>query len=178
MFIGRHEQIEALSQLWNKRTSSLVTCRGRRRIGKSTLIEEFARRTADCFINIVGLPPRKGMTDVAQRRNFCEELAEQIGSGVAPAKNWTMAFKSLDEATAFLQDPYLGGNLLEICHALTALKTNNATEVFGRPDDVKLKSSMTLFSLVPDADPVFQNILDKYYGGKRDRRTLKILGVL
>lgn len=85
---------------------------------------------------------------------------------------------SLDEATAFLHDPYLGGNLLEICHALTALKTNNATEVFGRPDDVKLKSSMTLFSLVPDADPVFQNILDKYYGGKRDRRTLKILGVL
>ena len=98
MFVGRHEQIEALLQLWNKRTSSLVTCRGRRRIGKSTLIEEFARRSADCFINIVGLPPRKGMTDVAQRRNFCEELAEQTGSGVAPAKNWTMAFKSLDEA--------------------------------------------------------------------------------
>ena len=85
---------------------------------------------------------------------------------------------SLDEAAAFLHDPYLGGNLLEICHSLTALETNNATEIFGRPDDVKLKSSMTLFSLVPDADPVFQNVLDKYYGGKRDRRTLKILGVL
>ena len=85
---------------------------------------------------------------------------------------------SLDEAAAFLHDPYLGGNLLEICHALIELKTNNAEEVFGRPDDVKLRSSMTLFSLVPDADPVFQNVLDKYYSGKRDRRTLKILGVL
>ena len=52
MFIGRQEQLAALSQLWGKRTASLVTCRGRRRIGKSTLIEEFARRTADCFINI------------------------------------------------------------------------------------------------------------------------------
>ena len=80
MFVGRQEQLTALSQLWNKRTSSLVTCRGRRRIGKSTLIEEFARRTADCFINIVGIPPRKGMTDLAQRRNFCDELADQQGN--------------------------------------------------------------------------------------------------
>ncbi len=98
MFVGRQEQLTALSQLWNKRTSSLVTCRGRRRIGKSTLIEEFARRTADCFINIVGLPPRKGMTDLAQRRNFCDELADQIGTEVGTARNWTAAFRSLDEA--------------------------------------------------------------------------------
>lgn len=87
------------------------------------------------------------------------------------------AIHSLDEAAAFLRDPYLGGNLLEICHALLALNTNNATEVMGKPDDVKLKSSMTLFSLVADADPVFQNVLVKYYGGKRDSRTLKILGL-
>ena len=98
MFVGRQEQITALSQLWDKRTSSLVTCRGRRRIGKSTLIEEFARRSADRFINIVGIPPRKGMTDLAQRRNFCEELAVQTGSTVATAQNWLAAFKSLDAA--------------------------------------------------------------------------------
>ena len=61
MFVGRKEQLTALSQLWSKRTSSLVTCRGRRRVGKSTLIEEFARRTADRFINIVGIPPRLGL---------------------------------------------------------------------------------------------------------------------
>ena len=88
------------------------------------------------------------------------------------------AIKSLDEATAFLQDPYLGGNLLEICHALLVLDTNNATEVFGKPDDRKLKSSMTLFSLVPNASPVFQNVLDKFYNGKRDQRTLGKLGLL
>ncbi len=88
------------------------------------------------------------------------------------------AIHSLDEAAAFLHDPYLGVNLLEICHALIALKSNNATEIFGRPDDIKLKSSMTLFSIIPDADPVFQNILDKYFSGKRDYKTLKILGLL
>ena len=88
------------------------------------------------------------------------------------------AIKSIDEAIAFFQDPYLGKNLLTICHALMALDTNNATEIFGKPDDMKLKSSMTLFSLVRDADPVFQNVLYKYFSGKRDNRTLKILGLL
>ena len=82
MFVGRKEQLDALTGLWNKRTSSLVTCRGRRRIGKSTLVEEFARRTADRFINIVGLPPRKGMTDRAQRKNFCDELSDQTGRSI------------------------------------------------------------------------------------------------
>jgi hypothetical protein len=97
MFIGRKEQLDALSLLWGKRTSSLVTCRGRRRIGKSTLIEEFARRTADHFINIVGLSPRKGMTDRRQRVNFCEELADQTGGSIGHARNWTSAFRMLDE---------------------------------------------------------------------------------
>ena len=97
MFVGRKEQIGALSLLWSKRTSSLVTCRGRRRIGKSTLIEEFARRTADHFINIVGLSPRKGMTDRRQRMNFCEELADQTGGSIGLARNWTAAFRMLDE---------------------------------------------------------------------------------
>ena len=99
------------------------------------------------------------------------------GLGRSPTSQY-YAVKSLDEATAFLQDPYLSGNLLEICHALLILDKNNATEVFEKPDDMKLKSSMTLFSLVPNADPVFQNVLDKYFGGKRDYRTMKILGLL
>lgn len=88
------------------------------------------------------------------------------------------AIQGLDEAAAFLQDPYLGRNLREICHVLLSLETNNATEVFGKPDDKKLKSSMTLFSLVTDTDPVFQDVLNKYFGGQRDDKTLKILGLL
>lgn len=69
------------------------------------------------------------------------------------------AIQSLSEAAAFLKDPYLGNNLVETCQLLLSLKTNNATEVFGRPDHIKLKSSMTLFSLVPETNTVFQYVL-------------------
>lgn len=88
------------------------------------------------------------------------------------------AIQGLEEAQLFIQDPYLGKNLIAICQVLLNLETNNATEIFGRPDDRKLKSSMTLFSLLPDADPVFQKVLDKYFNGEKDSRTLKVLGLL
>ena len=75
MFIGREAQLEELSGLWGRDSGVLVTCRGRRRIGKSTLIEEFAARTANNFIAIDGLAPRKGMSDDVQRKHFCEKIA-------------------------------------------------------------------------------------------------------
>lgn len=86
------------------------------------------------------------------------------------------AIQSLDEAKAFLEDPYLGRNLHEICNVLLNLRSSNATEVFGRPDDKKLKSSMTLFSLVSGDDNIYQQVLDKFFDGRRDNRTLRILG--
>jgi len=82
--------------LWEKRVASLVTCRGRRRVGKSTLIEEFAKRTAEHFIVIEGLAPRKGMSDRMQRQNFCERLAEQMGCDAMDASSWPLAFSMLD----------------------------------------------------------------------------------
>lgn len=85
--------------------------------------------------------------------------------------------QDLDEAKAYLADPILGKHLIEICNALLSLDTNDATEVMGRPDDRKLKSSMTLFDTATESLDVFQMVLDKYYHGKKDDRTLKILGV-
>ncbi len=96
MFIGRKEYLDSLEMLWNKSTASLVTCRGRRRIGKSTLIEEFAARTAE----IEGLPPCKGMTDRRQRRHFCQVLSDQTGCRRVAPQSWTAAFKMLDEAVS------------------------------------------------------------------------------
>ena len=72
MFIGRERDLKDLESLWGRDHGVLVTCRGRRRIGKSTLIEEFASRSADKFICIEGLPPRKGMTDSIQRKHAGE----------------------------------------------------------------------------------------------------------
>ena len=98
MFIGRENEIRDLVDLWNKRVPSLISCRGRRRIGKSTLIEEFARVSADHFLSIEGLAPREGMTDALQRKNFCRRLDEMTGNRRPLAESWPLAFARLDEA--------------------------------------------------------------------------------
>ena len=85
------------------------------------------------------------------------------------------AIRGLDEAKAFLHDPYLGGNLTEISQALLALDTNRPDEVFFWPDDMKLRSCMTLFARISAGDSVFHRVLDKYFGGRPDDRTLSIL---
>ena len=75
MFVGREEQLEQLKTLWRKPVASLVTCRGRRRIGKSTLIEEFARRSHVRFIKIEGVEPRPGVNNETQLKAFARQLA-------------------------------------------------------------------------------------------------------
>ena len=85
--------------------------------------------------------------------------------------------QDLDEAKAYLADPILGRHLFEICNALLSLDTNDATEVMGRPDDRKLKSSMTLFDAATESSDVFRLVLEKYYNGKKDYRTLEMLGI-
>ena len=81
----------------------------------------------------------------------------------------------LAEATAYLRHPVLGARLVEISHALLLLAGKNATAVMGSPDDLKLCSSMTLFSRVPEADPLFGQVLEKYFQGKKDVRTIALL---
>ncbi len=99
MFYGRENDIADLDGLWRKRTASLVTCRGRRRIGKSTLIEEFARRSGARLIEIAGEAPRKGMTNQDQLRSFSRQLDEQIGTPASsPPVDWLEAFSRLDKA--------------------------------------------------------------------------------
>jgi len=85
------------------------------------------------------------------------------------------AIKDLTEAAGFLKHPVLGPRLINISRELLSLKTNNAHQVFGSPDDLKLHSSMTLFSSLPDADPVFQLVLEKFFNGRKDIKTLQII---
>ena len=87
------------------------------------------------------------------------------------------AINDIKEAGDFLMDQELGLRLTTICKALLELETNDPHSVFGSPDDLKLKSSMTLFDAVPATFPVFSLVLDKFYNGKRDERTLEILGI-
>jgi uncharacterized protein (DUF1810 family) len=86
------------------------------------------------------------------------------------------AIKDAAEAAAYIQHPVLGARLREISQALLGLASSNATSVMGSPDDLKLRSSMTLFAAVPGADPVFQAVLDKFFAGAPDAQTLRRLG--
>jgi len=81
----------------------------------------------------------------------------------------------LPEATAYLQHPTLGRHLIEITKALLAIKGKSASDIFGYPDDLKLHSSMTLFSLVENTDPVFNEVINIYFGGLLDSRTWELL---
>ena len=85
------------------------------------------------------------------------------------------SIKSIEEAKAFLDHPYLGKNLKEICKVLLDTKSNDASYVMGYPDDLKLCSSMTLFIEADPEEKVFQQVLDKFFNGRQDSRTLDIL---
>lgn len=95
-FFGREEELESLRLLLSKPTASMVACRGRRRIGKSTLIEEFARRNGLRFVSIDGLAPRPHQTNRDQLVNFALKLAKSTDySGEVP-RNWLEAFSALN----------------------------------------------------------------------------------
>ncbi|GEP51155.1 hypothetical protein FNO01nite_18270 [Flavobacterium noncentrifugens] len=85
------------------------------------------------------------------------------------------SISDLKEATAFLSHPVLGKHLIEISQAVLNIKEKSANEIFGNPDDLKLRSCMTLFANVLNADVVFQQVLDHYFGGKQDEQTLRLL---
>lgn len=86
------------------------------------------------------------------------------------------AISDLEEAKAFLADGMLGAHLREISQVLLELPSNDAYAVMGCPDNMKLKSSMTLFAIADPKQEVFQKVLDKFFNGKKDVNTIKLLG--
>jgi uncharacterized protein (DUF1810 family) len=85
------------------------------------------------------------------------------------------AIKDLEEAQDYLEHPVLGPRLINISKLLLGIKGKTAYEIFGSPDDMKLRSCMTLFSSLINTDPVFQQVLDAYFEGKKDERTLNLI---
>ena len=85
------------------------------------------------------------------------------------------AINDLEEATAYLEHPVLGKHLVEISKELLNLQGKTATQIFGTPDDMKLQSSMTLFSQVENTDSVFQEVINRYYDGIRDEQTIRFI---
>ena len=81
----------------------------------------------------------------------------------------------MDEAKAYLAEPTLRSRLIEISEALLSLPNSDPRAVMGYPDDLKLRSSMTLFAAAGPDIPVFQQVLDKYFNGLPDQKTLELL---
>ena len=129
----------------------------------------------------------------AQRRDYAAALREirsgrkrshwiwyifpQVaGLGMSSTSQY-YAISGLDEARAYLREPTLRAHLLELSNALLALDESDPSAVFGLPGDLQLRSSMTLFAAAATDEPVFAAVIDKFFGGQPDPRTLQILGL-
>ena len=88
------------------------------------------------------------------------------------------AIKDLNEAKDYLAHPVLGARLKEISEALLELDGLSAHEIFGYPDDLKLRSCMTLFRMADLNCEIFEQVLEKYYDGEPDRRTVELAAKL
>jgi uncharacterized protein (DUF1810 family) len=116
------------------------------------------------------------LRDGLKRSHWMWYIFPQIeGLGHSPTTR-LYSIKSLEEARQYLAHPVLGTRLVECAEAVLAVQGRSVADIFGHPDDWKLQSSMTLFELVAGPQSVFARVLDKYYQGKRDPRTLQIVG--
>ena len=97
------------------------------------------------------------------------------GLGFSPTSR-KYSIKSVAEAQAFLRHPVLGPRLTECAEAALRVEGRSAHEIFGSPDDLKLRSCATLFARVSPPGSVFEHLLDKYFDGMRDDRTLSLMG--
>lgn len=129
----------------------------------------------------------------AQQHDYATALAE-IGSGRKRSHWMWYIFPQLDglgfsdmakrygirdlkQASAYLKHPLLGSRLTEISEAVLRHKDLSAYEIFGSPDDLKLRSSMSLFASVASAPGIFQQVIDQFFSGQKDIKTLCILGL-
>ena len=96
------------------------------------------------------------------------------GLGYSDISNY-YGISGLEEAKEYLEDEILGNRLYNITLELLKIDEDDPINIFGNVDALKLKSSMTLFDIVSD-DEIFYDVLKKYYGGKKDERTIALLG--
>lgn len=85
------------------------------------------------------------------------------------------AISGLEEAMAFIEDPLLGGRYRECCQLLLAIENKPIESIMANPDNLKLCSSITLFMKCQPSEPLFEQVLARFYDGKADEITLKIL---
>jgi uncharacterized protein (DUF1810 family) len=147
----------------------------------------------ECNVEGTGDPYNLTRFVDAQKDDYAEALAEirrgrkqshwmwyvfpQFAGLGSSATSREYSIKSLEEARAYLDHPVLGPRLLECAEALLKIKHRSAPDILGFPDDLKLRSCATLFACVSPPGSVFDRLLDKFYQGARDGRTLALAGM-
>ncbi len=96
------------------------------------------------------------------------------GLGVSEISRY-YAISNLEEARAFFSHPILGKRLLECCQILNQLTNHTAYEIFGFPDEMKLRSCLTLFHLAVPDEAIFDFLLDQYFNAEIDEKTIELL---
>lgn len=117
------------------------------------------------------------ITSGRKRSHWMWYIFPQIDGLAFSSTSKHYSIKSIDEARAYLAHPVLGPRLLECAEALLRINGRSATQIFGSPDDVKLRSCATLFACVSPASSIFERLLQKYYAGGADVKTLELLGI-
>lgn len=113
----------------------------------------------------------------AKRSHWMWFIFPQLaGLGWSPTAR-LYAIQSLHEARAYLEHPVLGPRLRECAEEVLGVEGRSAHQIFGSPDDLKLRSCATLFAQVSPEGSVFHQLLDRYYEGEPDARTLDLIGV-
>lgn len=115
------------------------------------------------------------ITDGRKKSHWMWFIFPQLkGLGISEFANF-YGIQNIKEAETFINHPLLGVHLIEITMQLLNHQNQTANQIFGTPDDIKLKSSMTLFSLIPKPIPLFEEVIKIFYKGCKDERTIKLL---
>ena len=117
------------------------------------------------------------ITNGKKRTHWMWYIFPQIDGLAFSSTSKRYSIKCLEEAKAYLDHPVLGPRLLECAEAVVRVESRSAKQIFGFPDDLKLKSCATLFACVLPPSSVFDRLLEKYYQGGRDGKTFQLLGV-
>lgn len=161
-----------------RRFASIAWCRGKR-MTKSRDAQTKDPHGLDRFLRAQEHDYARAIAELRsgqKRTHWMWYIFPQLDGLAHSSTSKHFAIKSAEEAKAYLAHPVLGARLLECAEAVLRIEGRSAEEIFGYPDDLKLRSCATLFASVLPPGSVFHRLIEKYYPGGPDDRTLRLLG--
>lgn len=152
--------------------ASITTSLGTRSVDDPHDLSRFVRAQEDDYDQALS-----EIVSGRKRTHWMWYIFPQIDGLAFSSTSKRFSIKGVEEAKAYLDHPVLGPRLLECAEAVVGVDGRSAREIFGSPDDLKLRSSATLFASVLPPGSVFDRLIAKYYAGIPDDKTLHLLGI-